>query len=249
MKQDLSKEVRCRACSHLVATQYTMLSDKQDKLVYYLCGCGTIFHNEPVDYKKFNALYLSEMRKVKFFKDRLLLWQRCYLPFIEEHSYGRLALDIGFGYTEQLINMRSRGWLAEGIDLITNDYMTGDFETYDFKGRQYDFIIMSHVIASMQDPIKAIRKAVSLLHSGGLLYIAAPDTGRCIELGYGAFGHWSQENRTMTNIDFMISELTKAGMETRPILSIRNLDKRFLYFNDYHLIMRKGLCLEDAKTR
>lgn len=233
----------------MIATQYTMCSDKGDKLVYQLCGCGTIQHQEPIEHKKFNNIYLDEMRKTKFFNDRLLLWQRVYLPLIEEHSYGRQVLDIGFGFSEQIEALKQRGWLADGIDLIDNTCITGDFEDHDFKGKRYDFIIMSHVLASFEKPLEALKKATGLLRSGGLIFIAAPDTSRCLEFGYGAFGHWSYENKTMLSMHQNIDLLVKLGFEKQPFVSISNLDKRFLYFNDYHLIMRKGLCLEDVKTR
>lgn len=252
MKQapiDLNKEPRCRVCAHLIATQYTMCSEKNDKLVYQLCGCGTIQHGQDVDLSKFNQAYLDKMRETKFFKDRLLLWQRVYLPLIEEHTYGRESLDIGFGFEEQLFSMQQRGWLADGIDTINNNHITGDFESYDFKGKRYDFIILSHVLASFKDPVVALKKAAGLLKSGGWIFVAAPDTSRCVEFGYGAFGHWSPENRTMISMAQNIKQLERLGFEAPPVVAISNLDKRFLYFNDYHLIMRKGLCLEDAKTQ
>lgn len=249
MSIDLTKETRCPMCNHLIATQYTMQSERGDKIAYYLCGCGTIFHKEKVDHAKFNQAYLDKMREAKFFKDKLLLWQRVYLPLIEEHTYGRQLLDVGYGFSEQLDNLKQRGWLTEGIDLIDSGSMVGDFESYDFQGRRFDVLILNHTFASFNEPAKALAKAVSLVRSGGLLLMFAPDTSLCLEFGYGAFGHWSPENKTMMSLDQTMHQLTRLGFERQPLVSIRNLDKRFLYFNDYHLIMRKGLCLEDAKTR
>jgi predicted SAM-dependent methyltransferase len=180
-------------------------------------------------------------KSAKFFEDRIKLYHRTYLPLIEEHTYGRESLDVGFGFPEYIISMRERGWLADGIDIVQNDYITGDFETYDFKGKKYDLIILSHAFASFEKPYEALVKVHSLLRKGGLLWMMAPDTSLCLELGYAEFGHWNYSNKHMTSLEGMVRELTKVGFDHKPLVSIQNQSKRFAYYNDYHLIMKKGL--------
>lgn len=238
---DTKKAVRCRACNKISQVKYGMTGCDGLQTVYHLCNCGTIWHDEVLDYSTFNGEYLKGMREQKFLPEKLNQWRRCYMPLIEEHLYGRESLDIGFCFPENIVDMRERGWLADGIDLIKNDFITGNFEDYDFKGRQYDLVIASHVIASARDPIKFLRKACSLVRSGGLILIMAPDTNLCLALGYKEFTHWYRTNKTMLSMDRMIDECVKAGMEKKPLISIQNMSKRFMYTNDMHLIMRKEL--------
>ena len=235
---------RCRACNRVSVVKYTMQCMDGTQTPYYLCCCGTIWHEEPIDYSKFNASYVVEMRKQKFLQERLNHFRRVYMPLIEENLYGRESLDIGFCFPENIVDMRERGWIADGIDLIKNDYLTGDFETYDFKGRRYDLVIMSHVMASAKDPIKFLRKACGLLRGGGLLYISAPDTSLCLALGYKEFTHWFRENKTMLSMERTMEECLKAGMEKQPLASIQSMSKRFIYTNEFHLLMKKGIELE-----
>jgi len=209
-------------------------------IVYYFCACGTIFHNKPLDKKRFTDSYLKNVRDAKFFHDRLDYARYIYMPVIEEHLYGRESFDIGFGFPENIIDMRQRGWIADGIDIVKNDYRTGDFEEFNTR-KKYDLVIMSHILGAFNDPLKALEKAVKMLKKGGILFVAAPDTSVTLTTGYKDFGHWSDENRTMMSLARTKQELMRLGMEAEPILQIQNFSKRFLYFNDFHLIMRKGL--------
>ena len=217
-----------------------MLSAKKDKLVYFLCSCGTIYHRD-VEEEFYTAQDLGELRSQKFFEEKLRLFQRTYLPVIEENLYGRESLEVGFGFTESLIEMRKRGWIADGIDTIPNDYITGDFMTHDFKGKQYDLVIFNHSLQCFDKPRQAMAKAVSLLRAGGMLLVASPDTASCLEVGYQDFGYWGRSNRVMMCLTRTIFELSKLGMEPLPLIAMTNFNKRYLYHNDFHLIMRKGL--------
>lgn len=234
-------EVRCPACHKISQVQHGFVTPSGIPLVYYLCNCGTIWHEEKISEKIFGDDYVKRFRETKFFSDKINQIRRTYLPIIEEQMYGRESLDIGFCFPENIIDMRERGWLADGIDVIKNDYLTGDFETFDFKGRQYDLIIMNHVLASMKKPLEALKKASGLLRGGGLLLLAAPDTNLCLSVKYSQFGHWFHENKTMFSMERTIQELVKCGMEKTPLVSVQNISKRFMYSNDMHLIMRKEI--------
>lgn len=192
-----------------------------------------------IEKARFNDEYEKKMRAEKFLLDRLKMFNRVYLPFIEEQIYGRESLDIGYGFPERLKTMRKRGWLAEGIDLL---HEKEDFETAEFKaGMKWDLIILSHVIQSFNDPLNAIRKAISLLSPGGILFVAAPDPGVILTTGYRDFLHWGESCRTIISKERLLLECAKAGMEKDPLVNVTNFSKRWLHFNDYHLILRKEI--------
>src|SRR3990167_1796450 len=240
-KQD-QNIARRRVCHGRMEVKYSMRNTKNEELVYKLCQCGTVQHDDPVDKTKFNEEYLKNLRDTKYFLDRIDYARRTYMPVIEDATYGRESLDIGFGFEENITDMRKRGWLADGIDLIPNQLTTGDFEAQEFEPNMYwDLVIMHHVLAGFDDPIKALRKAISVIKPGGLLFLIAPDTSLILRTTYAEFGHWAKENRTMLNLQRTILECIRAGMEEMPLVALSNQSKRFLYFNDYHIIMRKGL--------
>src|SRR3990167_1262901 len=241
-KQQGEKIARRRVCLHRIECKYTMKNTKGDELVYKLCRCGTVQHDDPIDKSKFNEEYLKKLRDTKFFEERIDYSRRTYMPIIEDATYGRESLDIGFGFEENIIDMRKRGWLADGIDLIPNQNTTGDFEAQEFEPNMFwDLVIMHHVLASFDDPIRALRKAISIVKPGGLLFLMAPDTSLILRTTYAEFGHWAKENRTMLSLQRTILECIRSGMEETPLVALSNQSKRFLYFNDYHLIMKKGL--------
>lgn len=236
------QQSRCRVCHGRMEVKYSMKNTQGDELVYKLCRCGTVQHDDSVDKTKFNGEYLNNLRDTKFFQERIDYSRRTYFPIIEDASYGRESLDIGFGFEENIVEMRKRGWLADGIDLIQNQLTTGDFEAQEFEPNMFwDLVIMHHVLASFDDPIKALRKAISIIKPGGLLFLMAPDTSLILRTTYAEFGHWAKENRTMLSLHRTIIECIRAGMEETPLVAVSNQSKRFLYYNDYHLIMRKGM--------
>ena len=242
-KEEVEKQQsRCRICKHRMEVKYSMRNTAGEELVYKLCRCGTVQHDESVDKTKFNEEYLKNLRDTKYFPERIDYARRTYMPIIEDATYGRESLDIGFGFEENITDMRKRGWLADGIDLIPNQLTTGDFELQEFEPNMYwDLVIMHHVLASFSDPIKSLGKAIDLIKPGGLLFLIAPDTSLILRTTYAEFGHWAKENRTMLNLHRTIIECIRAGMEEVPLVALSNQSKRFLYFNDYHLIMRRGM--------
>lgn len=218
-----------------------MKTDLGGQIVYFLCPCGSIFHDEPLNKGIYTPEYVGRARDDKFFHAKLDLIRRVYMPTIEHHSFGRESLEIGFGFAENIVEMRRRGWHADGIDIIPNDYTTGDFETFDFKDVHFDLVIMSHVLKCFEDPVKGLRKAISLIKTGGLLLLMEPNAGLCLTYGYGSFGNWGHESRTLLTMERAILECVRAGMEPRPLVSISNIGRQFLHTNDFHLLLRKGM--------
>lgn len=59
--------------------------------------------------------------------------------------------------------------------LIDADILDDAQELLTFRDSTYDFVIASHVIEHMSDPIGAIAAWMRVLRSGGLLYLVVPD--------------------------------------------------------------------------
>jgi len=88
-------------------------------------------------------------------------------------SPGRL-LDIGAQKGEFMWSMRQRGWQVEGIELddsVPNPagmpIRYGDFMAMDFEPGSYDCITMWAVLEHVYRPVDFVRRASSLLRSGG----------------------------------------------------------------------------------
>ena len=238
MNTVIDKSTRCPICKQLTQVKVD-LPYKEQKLRYYFCVCGTVYHDEDIDITKcFSEKYPETIRKGKGTLERYAYVQRLYMPIIEELTYGRESLDVGFGIPENIINLKQRGWLADGIDLLTNDYISGDFITHKFD-KLYDLIIMQHVLQNFIDPLAALKKASATLHFGGIIFVIAPDTDIRYLSGYNSWGHWGPGNRVMLSMERFIKEAEKVQFEL--VYKNRSFTKRFPYWNDFHVIMRKGL--------
>jgi SAM-dependent methyltransferase len=99
---------------------------------------------------------------------------------------GRL-LDVGCGSGAFLIQMRSLGWRAEGIDpdptaiasarkagLAVTQATLADLDLGAHEGA-FDAVTLSHVVEHLHDPAADLRRVNRLLRPGGLLWIATPN--------------------------------------------------------------------------
>lgn len=86
----------------------------------------------------------------------------------------KTVLDIGSGHGEHARLMRHFG-----KEVFTNDWKTdsdfpGDILDIDFKGRQFDAVLCSHVIEHQRNVGLFLDKLISLVKDGGLISIACP---------------------------------------------------------------------------
>ena len=86
----------------------------------------------------------------------------------------KTVLDIGSGAGEHARLMRHFG-----KEVFTNDWKTdsdypGDIQSIDFKGKQFDAVLCSHVIEHQRNVGEFLDKLVSLVRDDGLIAIAAP---------------------------------------------------------------------------
>ncbi len=101
-------------------------------------------------------------------------------------------LDIGCG-PGWLLSYLDNEWQKYGVEISKfasknaskyGKVFNGEFEKYD--GKNFDIIVMNHVIEHFKDPIVALKKVKSLLHKDGKFIIGTPDfdSGAARRYGY-----------------------------------------------------------------
>ena len=233
----------CRTCGSECSLKYEIVTLDQSKSSWYICKCGCIYNIDKVDVGIFGKDYKEKYMNAKSILDRTEYLRRNYIPLIEELTYGRRFLDVGFTYPYHFEPLKQRGWIVDGIDVMDNDYIKGNFEDYDFEYRRYDFINMGSVLESFNEPIKALHKAYWLLNPSGVLFIQTPDTDFMYLVGMQKFGHWNNKEHTVYWSQRKLNEeLKKIGFEI--VLSRKNYSQRYICWNNQHVIVQKSYIRE-----
>ena len=236
-----------------------VLNQDITKSMWYRCQCGVIFQKDKPEHN-YNKDYIKNYVDSKKYEARSEYGPRIFAPIIEDLTYGRMMLDVGFNYPNIMNYFKDRGWITWGIernpDAVTNkNIYKGDFETHDFSlpitpdavkalgvdkiERTFDLIWMSHVIEHFDDPIKAIRKAYNLLSDTGVLYISTPDIEFIHKTGVGGWGHWkAREHNILWSEPALKRELERAGFKV--VYCKRNFASRFNTFYDIQIIAQKN---------
>jgi len=101
--------------------------------------------------------------------------------------YAGRWLDIGCGPGFLLSQAQACGWRCTGLDSSPfaprfarerfglEDVHSGLIEEADFAPERFDIISMQHVIEHLYDPLPTMRRVLSWLKPGGLLYLETPD--------------------------------------------------------------------------
>lgn len=227
----------CPVCNSKVITKYDVTALDKKEIEWGHCICGAIFHTKGIDKSFFDEKYLKAWQEIKGLPERFDYLMRVYLPLIEDLTYGRKFLDVGFTLNYHIKNLARRGWVATGIDLIENDYVIGDFEDYKFPDK-FDFINFGHCLETFLKPIEAIKKAYDLLDDNGVLMIATPNPEIIFTVGIGNFGHWDyKEKHIFISKQELENIARRVGFDI--VLSRRNFSQRFIMYNDLHLILQK----------
>lgn len=247
----------CKICG--VDTNYAyFIEDGKTHLrtTWMRCQCGVIFQE---DFKKDLSIYtddyLKDMTDAKQAKERFEYPIRLYAPLIEESTYGRMMLDVGFGVPFVMDAMKERGWLTWGIDnhpLIegNGNIYKGDFLSYDFDmegdniffatgvkklKRKFDLIWIGNVLESVEDPLKFLKRAYDLLDPKGLLYISTPDIEFISKTGISGWPHFKgKEYNVLWSEQALCRELKRIGFKI--VMSRRNFSSRFMRWWDIHII-------------
>lgn len=118
--------------------------------------------------------------------------------YLNDLKPGRL-LEVGCGSGKFLNQMRSKGWLVEGVDLDSQaieaaranygvNVYNGRIEEMNYPSDSFDAVTMNHVIEHVHDPIALLRECHRILKPGGYLVIVTPNFN---SWGHRKFGcHW-----------------------------------------------------------
>lgn len=229
--------MKCPLCNTTVITKYNITGFDKVAVDWHNCICGSIFHALGIDKSYFDEKYLTAWKGMKGIIERYEYTWRTYIPFIEDIIYGRKFLDVGFTLPNNIKHLAKRGWIATGIDLIKNDYINGDFESFEFPDK-FDFIHMGHCLESMADPHKALKKAYDTLNNDGLLLITTPNPEMIFTVGLENFGHWEHKEKHIFISKNKLEDMARiAGFDI--IFSRRNFSHRFTMCNDLHILLQK----------
>jgi len=254
---------RCPLCESLIFQQFTLTGAKETQCNWFFCRCGYMFHEQAYKPEEvFTEAYQKDMYQRKFIETRYDYLVRMYAPILEEQTYGRRMLDVGCCLDILVQKFRDRGWLATGIDLIPNPFITGDFETYDFENQRFDLVWLGDVIQCFKDPIAAIYKAYDLLTPHGLMVIITPNTDLLWHDKISAFGHWDMKTQKQFINERILREVfvkADASFKSRMQVLYSNptvQSQRFATWNTMHMILQKRFIednpayakeMEDAK--
>ncbi len=229
--------IKCPICKRRISVKYKV--DNAGEIVeWYHCFCGTIFHNKGINKNYFDKAYQEKWMQMKEVEKRFDYLMRTYLPFIEDLTYGRKFLDVGFTLPYHIKLLARRGWITTGIDLIENEYIKGDFEKFDFKANKFDFILFGHCLESFIKPVEAIEKAYNLLNPQGILMITTPNPELIFLDGLKEFGHWMHKEKWIfISKEQLKKMICKIGFKW--VLGRRNISQRYIVWNDIHVILQK----------
>jgi len=234
LKQEI---IKCPICNAEPKMNYKVKENDED-ISWYQCKCGSVFHTGKVDKSFFTEEYKEKWLNMKGIKERMEYEIDVYFPFIETLIEGRKFLDIGFTIDLGLNYLQQRGWIATGIDIIKNNYITEDFEQFEFDDK-FSCIRLGHVLESFEEPVKAFYKAVEFLEDDGVLIITTPAPEIISYLNPVNFGHLSQNKLRNTYISRKEIERLAIKNNMEIVLYRQNLHPRFASFNDAHIILQK----------
>lgn len=228
--------MKCPICKRETMINFQVIEEVRP-IDWGRCMCGTVFHEIGIDKKFFGKLYLKKWSLMPEMKERFEYLQRTYISLIEEGTFGRKFLDIGFTLPHTIEYLKERGWITAGIDLLPNDYLQGDFEKEEIP-ETFDYILMGHCLESFEDPVKALKKAHNLLNNNGYLLITHPNPEMIFEIGLQNFGHWDYKQSHIFISKERLEEIARRiGFDV--VVSYRNISHRFTMHNDLHLLLQK----------
>ena len=118
-ESDKSVNIEPKACPVCnVTTNYVYLLQEENgqKGMWYRCSCGVIFQSEyPTG--EYDSKYFHNIDAAKESKVKLSHAGYTYANIIEELTYGRMMLDVGYCSTKNMDFFKERGWLPWGIDI------------------------------------------------------------------------------------------------------------------------------------
>lgn len=232
----------------------------EEQSIWYKCQCGVIFQDHfPTSQEVYDDKYIALLAETKEARERYEYMVRLYAPIVEECTYGRMMLEVGFCVPFTYKAMEERGWLTWGIDI--NPALTGkgniykgDFLTYDFSlsndavkaatgeekiERKFDLIWMGHMLEHVENPIAVLNKAYDLLDPKGCLVISTPDIDFLTKTTVHGWPYFvGKEHYIMWSERALVRELERIGFKI--VMKRRNFSARFVAHYDLHIIAQKN---------
>ena len=169
--------------------------------------CNTIYaYNFPVSQmsninghytKNYTHKKIEPVNPLRIYSD---IFNKC-----REYTHGNKYLEIGVGRGEMLAVALEMGYDVDAVEICKEDcekisavldvdIKWCDFLDYD-TDKKYDIIIMGDVLEHIQDPVRAIKKAKSLLDKDGILWISTPNYNSAFTRLMGfSDAMWNQKN-------------------------------------------------------
>jgi len=238
----------CPICHRPTVYAYNVTEDadtiNKGTGLFFKCSCGIIFQDKyPEGYTPDKA-YHDGIADAKEFEDRSIHTHRTYINLIEELTYGRRWLDVGYCYERPMEWLRKRGWICWGIDINKDGpsdkyHIKGNFETHHFKETdEYDVIWMGHVFEHFRNPLSALKRAYALMPEDGVVVITTPDVDFIHQTSPIRFAHWKhREHYIMWNKEAIKREAQKLGFQV--IMCRSNFSERFMSWWDIHIVLQK----------
>ncbi len=217
---------------------------KDDAALWYSCTCGVLYQPDPPSFDIKDKSYIKKHFNKKEYKDIARYKQRIYSPIIEELTYGRKMLDVGYATHIGMDYLKKRGWITHGIEnnkdtVETDRILHDDFETTNkLPNNAFNLVWMSFVLESFRDPLRAIEKVYGILKEEGVLFIATPDIDFLVSKPPDEWGWWKRkEHYIYWSQRALCRELERRGFNI--ILKQRNYFQRLGYYHDLQIIAQK----------
>jgi len=138
--------------------------DLTEPTIWFECPCGVIFQKDFPEAIPRTQEYIDTFKAQSQYAHKFSYHGKLYLPIVEDLTYGRKSLEVGFGSGRTMEYAKERGWITFGIEKNdttkpTDRIIAGDFEVVgDFRQDKFDLVWMAYVLHKMQNPIEALKQ-------------------------------------------------------------------------------------------
>ena len=258
---------QCPICGVEGNYLYRIKDSKGKSSLWYRCQNGVVFQDKLPEYIQENKMLpLADTTGKIDPATGLDLKQiheiRTHINLIEECTYGRKVLDVGFTKEPHVSKfLADRGWHTWGIDYVDFDagknLYKGEFLVYDFEipkekrdqikkefgdikiiDRKFDLIIMNHYLDKCPEPLNALKKAFNLLSDTGVLYLGVPDIEFIHKRGVSGWPYWDKDNYVLWSRRAITRELERIGFEI--VVCKRNFSSRYNHWDDIQIVCQRN---------